>query len=364
VRLIHIATNYPIYLNQFYAQHPELRQGTYAAQHEALMADGFGWADFWSHALGKLGYESRQSIGNAEPLQKTWAAENGIAYDDKTWMTDIVAAQIKSFKPDILFVNDWETYTPKFINYLRMECPSIRLIFGWCGSPYPDRDAFKVYDIVLSCHPGMVSDFRKIGYRSEYLCHAFDARILERIDRASAQTTPFSFIGSIMTGEGFHDQRVQLLKKLIQKTELQPWLYFYPPPRRKWLLRPLLARRSLPPLFGTAMFQKLYESKVTLNTHGDIAGSFACNMRLFEATGVGTCLLTDWKPNLCELFEPDKEVVVYRSAKEAIEKARYLIDHDDRRREIAQAGQRRTLKNHNFDLRARQLDELIRKNIG
>ena len=44
-----------------------------------------------------------------------------------------------------------------------------------------------------------------------------------------------------------------------------------------------------------------------------MAKSYANNMRLYEATGVGALLVTDWKENLGEMFEPGKEVVAYRS---------------------------------------------------
>ena len=111
------------------------------------------------------------------------------------------------------------------------------------------------------------------------------------------------------------------------------------------------------------MYQKLYESSITFNNHIDISSQYASNMRLYEATGVGTCLLTDWTPDLFELFEPDVEVVTYKTVDEAIEKVRYLLVNDNERKEIAAKGQRRTLEKHNFDLRAKQLDQIIQTNI-
>jgi spore maturation protein CgeB len=83
---------------------------------------------------------------------------------------------------------------------------------------------------------------------------------------------------------------------------------------------PAITNRAFSAVFGLAMYQKLADSKVTLNNHIDIATISASNMRLYEATGIGTCLLTDWKPDLEQLFEPDREVVTYKSAAEAIEK--------------------------------------------
>ena len=71
-------------------------------------------------------------------------------------------------------------------------------------------------------------------------------------------------------------------------------------------------------------------------------------------------MLTDWKANLGELFEPDSEIVTYKDAGECVEKVSYLLSHDADRSAIAAAGQRRTLRDHSFDKRAVQLDQIIR----
>lgn len=409
MRLIRITTNYPSYLKQFYAQHPKLKQEAYSVQYQTLMADCFGWADFWTHAFSKLGYKVWEPVGNAEPMQKVWARENQVSYDEKTWLTDIITAQVKHFQPDVVFVNDYTTYSAEFFSYLRSECPSIRFVIGWCGAPYSDGSVFKAYDLVLSNIPFLVSQFREHGHCCEYICHAFEPRILDKINYSLGQTIDFSFVGSIVKSSGFHNQRERLIKKLVEETKLQLWSDISQPSQNKiqklklkqkvydvvqsaktipasnYLLKvipkiknyltmeqrpnfsryidPKIAVRSQPALFGISMYQRLYESKVTFNTHIDISDRFASNMRLYEATGVGTCLLTDWKQNLQEVFEPDVEVVTYRSAEEAVEKLCYLLNHDDERAKIAAAGQKRTLQNHHFDLRAQQLNEIIRNSI-
>src|SRR5205823_6223469 len=75
-----------------------------------------------------------------------------------------------------------------------------------------------------------------------------------------------------------------------------------------WPLRqinPTLERHLQPAVFGIDMYRMLRDSAVSLNTHIDVTGPEAANCRLFEATGAGSCLLTDWKPNLDELFRID-----------------------------------------------------------
>ena len=71
-------------------------------------------------------------------------------------------------------------------------------------------------------------------------------------------------------------------------------------------------------------------------------------------------MLTDRKQNIGELFEADSEVVVYDNAQDCAEKARWLLAHESERAKIAAAGQRRTLAEHTFAHRGRQLDALIR----
>ena len=108
------------------------------------------------------------------------------------------------------------------------------------------------------------------------------------------------------------------------------------------------------------MYQVLHSSKVTLNHHGDIP-PYANNLRFFEATGVGTLLITDWKVNLHGMFEPGKEVVAYRDADECVELARYYLEHEDEREAIARAGQERTLREHTWYHRMQELVEIVRR---
>jgi hypothetical protein len=372
------------------------------------MADCFGWFDVWTNALEPFGYRVWEPVGNAEPMQKRWAQEHGVAYDEDTWLTDIVAAQVKHFAPDVVFVNDYSTYSASFFQHLRERFSFIRLIIGWCGAPYRDRSVFDAYDLILSNIPPLVEHFREEGHRSEHMAHAFDPRILDHIDTKRQPRHDFVFAGSIVKGESYHNKREQLLRNLIHETGLEIWSNVDVPsfgarvryhsknllhrvgsaskavpalhsvlsglprlgphlacneaPPRPYVT-PEVASLACAPVFGRSMFQLLAETRVALNTHIDLAREHASNMRLFEATGVKTCLLTEHQQNLDTLFVPDQEVVTYNSVEEAVEKVEYLLTHEDERRRIAQAGQARTLRDHTFENRAEQLDQTIRQQL-
>ena len=103
------------------------------------------------------------------------------------------------------------------------------------------------------------------------------------------------------------------------------------------------------------MYQALRASRITLNSHIDLAGQEAGNARLFEATGVGAFLLTDLKENLHTLFAPQHEVAAWRDIKNCLAMIdRYLAD-EAMCRSIAQAGQSRTFAAHTFRRRAEQI---------
>ncbi len=80
---------------------------------------------------------------------------------------------------------------------------------------------------------------------------------------------------------------------------------------------------------------------------------------MFQATGVGTCLVTERGSNLADLFEPDTEVVTYDSVDECVEKVNYLLEHDEERKVIAENGRRRTLRDHSARGRHAEIDSII-----
>jgi spore maturation protein CgeB len=121
-----------------------------------------------------------------------------------------------------------------------------------------------------------------------------------------------------------------------------------------------LFEKIKPPLWGRDMYALLRRSQITLNHHGDVP-AYANNMRLYEATGMGCLLLTDYKDDLNEMFEPEREVVTYRDAAECVDKAIFYSDDRNHaaRDRIAAAGQIRTLRDHTYCARMKRLVDLI-----
>ncbi|MDW8029331.1 MAG: glycosyltransferase, partial [Armatimonadota bacterium] len=85
------------------------------------------------------------------------------------------------------------------------------------------------------------------------------------------------------------------------------------------------------------------------------------NYKTHEIAGCGAFQLTDFKPELPEMYELGKEIVCFHSLDELKELIDYYLRHDSERRRIAEAAQLRAYSNHTLEKRAKKLMEILRK---
>jgi hypothetical protein len=286
---------------------------------------------------------------------------------------------------------------------LRRKVNSIRLIaaFHCAATTQFDLVNLENYDFVVTCTPYFLDKFSSHGLDTCLLYHAFEPRILEKITSSSlSNKNKFIFTGSLWLGQGWHNSRMHVLEQLANsgvdidfflsirqdslfKTGLKNISYrlfkflqslgatqFERNSRIKQLLALSAAPKyqSIPkglgnrykkPIFGLNMFEELASSLACINFHIDDADRFAGNIRLFEATGMGSCLITDWKENITDLFVINKEVITYRSDEECIDKLVWCAKNNDKARAIGVEGQIRTLSSHTTDIRAKVLNQWI-----
>ena len=397
-------TIYPEFLQQFLAVNPGCEFWSYQELYERFTGTGYGLSNFFAQYMQALGHEAQDLFASFKVLQKAWARDNRVPYSERNWQKDIIKAQVRLFEPDVLFLQDLYLFNRAFREELRAINSRKVLMIGWRGAPLPGFSGFEDLDLVLVPAPHFVTRLRHYGANAVLFPLGFEHTILDVVHSQKERDLDLIFIGGLGADTGPHSQRYALIEKLLATTPLQVWgregRYPGNEPLDKaihqanrilrqlglpeWLMdraramRRRLDRvrdRALPsleqrypgrvksPVFGLDYFSLLARAEITLNCHADLAEDYAGNMRLFEATGMGACLLTEWKKNLSDLFEPEVEVVAYCSVEECIEKARYLLDHPRERQAIAAAGQRRTLRDHTFLRRVEQLDRLIRGSL-
>jgi len=390
-----LSTDYPEFLRWLYAQHPKVEKQPYEEQMRARVESLFGVADFYSSNLCKLGHEAWDIYTNNEVMQKVWAREHGTRVEaptpgqqhvgtvlqrarriaaktplrylkplfrpvlrsldgQQTWFYDILAAQIKHYKPDVLLNQAMGGISSRFLREMK---PYVQLLVGQIASPLPKKDEdFTCYDLVISSLPNLVEHFRRMGVQAELHRLGFGRQVLSRL-RNEGEECSISFVGSL---SGHHEARVRLLEYLCSRLDMKVW----GPGVEGLPENSLIRRRYKGKAWGIEMYQILHNSKMTLNHHIDIAESYANNCRLYEATGAGTLLITDWKENLHEMFEPDREVVAYRTPEECAELVQYYLEHDNEREAIARAGQQRTLREHTYYQRMQELMDILERHLS
>ncbi|MBA3971966.1 MAG: glycosyltransferase [Bacteroidetes bacterium] len=365
MRLLFLTTYYPPFLKVFYDQHPGFLDFTYKEMMDKLLDQYFADTGALHHYCIKHKFDSNLIIANCEPLQKRWAKENQVIYSEADWEKEIVLAQIKQLKPDVFYIESIFNYYGQFLKEVKSYC---KFIVAWISTPISDSLKLNDIDMILSSTQDFVEKFRKMGIKSEYMLPAFDTRILDLLEVSVEKSIPFSFVG----GWGHvHINRKKALTHLVQSTNIQLWGYGY---RKEYHKRSLNYYKNIlfpeksdvleaykGEVWGLEMYKVLQQSLITFNIHESLLKGRVGNMRMFEATGVGTLIMNDNGINLADIFIPGKEIEVYDSLDEAVEKTNYYLNHPEKAIEIGLNAQRRTVKDYNYDEFVKQLSNHLNK---
>jgi hypothetical protein len=386
MRILVLNADYPRFLAWFYRGRVGLENAAYAAQMAARNASLFGVADFYSKNFAALGHAAAEVHVNNPWLQAAWAREHGMTTAapeppgatgrkaPPAWLQrvvtpfkpmlrplarkvglsprldrqaeDILLAQIEEFRPDVVLNQDTFHIDTSLIR--RIKGIGKPILIGQVGIEPSRGEDWTVYDLMISQLSMTVNFFRGFGVRSEVNHLAFEPAILDALPKAPAADIDVSFVGTVSAD---HRQRIALLEAVADRYDLQ--LYGSRP--QALPASSPLHRCYRGEVWGAEMYQVLRRSRVTLNSHIDLTGREAGNMRLFEATGVGTFLLTDRKDNLGTLFEPDREVAAWRSIDDCLTAIGRMLGDDNGRAAIARAGQARTMAQHTYRHRAQEI---------
>lgn len=374
MRILIVDTYYPRFLASHYAANPGLRQQDFNYQRASLLDACFGTSDFYSRHLNDMGHEAQDLIVNCVPLQAAWAKENNFSV--KPWalkvphrvyrlpavgpvlrsvpgLLELAVNQIKSIKPDVLYCHDLSFFPKNILKDLKRD---VKLIVGQIACPLPPDEFLQGYDLILTSFPHFVDRLRGMGISSEYFRIAFDTRVLEKLGKVP-KDVDISFVGGISR---HHANALSLLEYLAKTTPIR--FFGYGAQKLSWSSP--IRRRHEGEVWGLKMYRALARSNITINRHINVAENNANNMRLYEATGVGTLLITDRKDNLNQIFEIGKEILAYSSAEEAGKLVDYYMAHPDEARDIAAAGQARTLSEHTYRHRMQELVPILQRYLG
>lgn len=90
----------------------------------------------------------------------------------------------------------------------------------------------------------------------------------------------------------------------------------------------------------------------------------AVNQRIFDVPATGSFILTDWREQMDELFEPHTEIACYHEPEEVPELVRYYLTHPQERQRIATAARKRILGEHTWQHRLQSMLQHLRAVYG
>ncbi|MBU1067858.1 glycosyltransferase [Patescibacteria group bacterium] len=327
MKILFLNVYYGTFLDAHYKKNPDLESRSYDRQLRSLIDTKFGDGGIYSGAMRRLGWEAEDIITNCEPLQRRWTQDRGIPYSHEETMI----AQIYEYAPDILYTQGTWLITQKVYDAIR---PHVRLIVGQNASGINDYRTTH-FDMIFTGFLAHVENFNRVGVEAHFIPLAFDPSCYIKHD---IRDLPLTFVGSLT---GAHERRRKVLEFIGAEFGIDVWGPQDDFPR---------GCRYRGEAWGQDMFNILARSEMTLNCHIDLGAPCVGNMRMFEATGCGALLMTDWGSNALSLFH-DNEVVYYTDPAACVEAIRYYRQRPKLAREIARRGQRKTLKDHTYDIR-------------
>ena len=223
--------------------------------------------------------------------------------------------------------------------------------------PWLGASGLADYDLVLSFTGGIALDKlrERLGaVRVAPLYGSVDPSVHRRTAQADHYHSHLSYLGTYA-----EDRQAALQELLIEPARRLPDRRFLIggaqyPEQFPWTPN-IFFVRHLPPVEHPAFFSS---SRMTLNiTRRAMAEMGWCpSGRLFEAAACGTPILSDWWEGLDAFFTPSDEILVARSADDAIG-ALSLGDGELER--IAAGARERVLAEHTADRRAAEFENLV-----
>lgn len=336
------------------------------------------------------------------PLQKKWIKENNLRLSKSVRRSqiEILLKQLSIGKYDVvLFQGLIPPFHHRQFLEFRANNPRIRLVMAHLGHTFaPDK--LEGIDLVLAASDELKQKFISAGVQAITYLHSFPSLVKSQVRQEYWENREaVGFVGSSGFGIESHAYRLEVLKSLMSEvkikafvdesneSKLSPRSRFAYQDRsyefrfqmhniRKSLIKNydvkidgsgnerlsnLFPESTFAAKYGLEMFEQLGNFKTTIHIHTSVVRNAAA-MRVFEATGMGCCLISDGK-KLNEMFQLDSEVVSFESPQELVEKIRFLSIHDDQAKLIAERGRIRTLKEHSSEIRATQFEKILETNF-
>ena len=267
----------------------------------------------------------------------------------------------KSVKPDFAFVLKGEPIFKETLAQIKEETGA--LLLNWFGDdpwefPVFSGPVSKYYDFFFTYDPYSVSLYRDAGHKHAYhLPYGYDEEVTRELSLTKREEKKYScdvaFIGS------HYPKRNELLREIKNKFDLKIW-------GRGWKGTDCQDVYQGSALYGLNMLKAMKATKVLLNIHkgfgeGVEASGKGLNLRVMEGAAVGAFQLSNFQEDIPKRFVPGREIELFETWDEAVEKIGYFLEHTNEREAIGKAARKRLEKDHTLRQRMQEMFEIIEK---
>jgi len=257
-------------------------------------------------------------------------------------------SHVAAFRPELVFALQAERLAPESVQAARR----LRAVtINWIGDEpwrYTPPEIVPAYDLWAVIDPTWQEWLAEHGAkRTEHLPVACDPRAHQPVELSEADQrrwasrlcfiggysedrertlAPVADLGLAIWGPGWDNARIPEIRSCVRESRLLT--------EKEW--------------------KRAYAAAdVVLNIHAQ--GEECLNMRVFEALGMGVCLLSDYRRDIDRVL--NGVVASFRTAQEMRQQAQQLLADPARRRELAVSGRGEAIARHTFTHRASQVIE-------
>jgi len=271
-----------------------------------------------------------------------------------SYMNKNLFRYIKDVKPDILFISKGETITSDTLWKIREKTATTIV------NIFPDNPFYMgKFEAIEPCHYFFVKDsyvldaLWKAGLKNVfYLPQCTDPDVHMPILLSNAEKamcfSDISLIGSM------YPYRLKLIEQLI---DFSPsiWGRGWSRVSNKEILKLYMGKD----IRGTQKSKVISSSSISLNPHHPLNDINGVNRRTYDIAACKGFQLTDHKADMEKVFKLNQEIICYKTIDELKRLIEYYLKHPDKREHIANAAYQKVLKEHTYDIRAKQILEIV-----
>ena len=142
---------------------PDLPKKTYQEQKELIFSKKVSYSDAFSRAMQALGHQAEEVMADIPWHQMQWARENGIEFDPAKWQSEVLTAQIRKYKPEILYFQGDINLPRNIWDNVKQVFPSVRKTVVHSGFPQ-NLEALKLADLVLVATRSLVRQYSDLVF--------------------------------------------------------------------------------------------------------------------------------------------------------------------------------------------------------